>query len=146
MKQKSYKRGHPHQPGHETHNQRSRVVASNTWEHWSPCQLKWGQPRVFRKRQRENIDMWVVTYMEKKEQTWSQKNKKGSNSERICEWSVSKEEKKKEKEKKKMKSNRTKQLKKWRNKSKPSIFCLKPKSVGIPEGNEWHADTGRRVY
>ena len=53
--------------------------------------------------------------------------------------------KKKEKEKK-IKGNRTKQLKKWRNKSKPSIFRLKPKSVGIPEGKEWHADTGRRVY
>ena len=68
MKGKSYKHGHPHQPGHETHNQRSRAVDSNTREHWSPRQLKWGQPEVFRKRQCENIDMWVVTYMGKKEQ------------------------------------------------------------------------------
>ena len=50
-------------------------------------------------------------------------------------WMIS-EQGGKRKRKKKMKSNRTKQLKKWRNKSKPSIFRLKPKSVGIPEGNE----------
>lgn len=42
--------------------------------------------------------------------------------------------------------HRTKQLKKWRNKSKPSIFHLKPESVGIPEGSERHTDTGGRVY
>ena len=55
MKENSYEPGHPHQPGHETHNQRSRVVGSNTWEHWSPCHPKWGQPKVLQKHQCGNL-------------------------------------------------------------------------------------------
>ena len=47
-------------------------------------------------------------------------------------------------------SKEEKKKKKWRvtgqSKSKPSIFSLKPESVGIPEGNKWYTEPGRRVY